>query len=77
VRSDRVTTVPEVPCERCGNHFDPDRETAASGASSARCPSCGWEYEPTTDVGTDGDATMTVASEGVTITLTIEVEPAG
>ncbi|SDG44542.1 hypothetical protein [Halorientalis regularis] len=69
--------MPEVTCERCGSSFDPDRETDVDAASSARCPSCGWEYEPTPDGGADGDTTMTVASDGVTITLTIEVEPAG
>ncbi len=45
--------MPPVECGRCGERFDPHRETLNPHMSSARCPHCGWKYDldPQTDGG--------------------------
>jgi uncharacterized Zn ribbon protein len=75
-----------VPCQRdgCSNEF-----TVDDGQESARCPSCGKEHAAPWDqydaggeasaatVATDGAGDVRVESDGVEVTITIDVRPAG
>ena len=59
-------------CRRCGESFDTDREGVTPGQDTARCPSCGAKHD---EPATDGGETLQVDSDGVTVRITIEVEP--
>ena len=68
----------DLRCQRddCGRVFEGDES-----ADSVRCSSCGHKQAPTpASMATDGSGEETVAIDGaagVTITVTIEVEPSG
>ena len=62
----------DVECDRCGTTFDTEREAVTAGQDTARCPSCGKSYD---EPATDGGETVQVDSEGVTVRITIDVEP--
>lgn len=75
--------MPEKRCERedCGRPFDVDADDV--DADSVRCPSCGTSQSPpepsasSTTARADEPAgeTRVVADEGVTVTITIDIQP--
>jgi NAD-dependent SIR2 family protein deacetylase len=64
--------VTELDCSRCGTTFDTDREGVTPGQDTTRCPSCGASNN---EPATDGGETIAVDSAGVTVRITIDVEP--
>jgi len=61
-----------IECRRCGERFDPDRDGVTPGQDTSRCPSCGASND---EPATDGGESITVDSAGVTVRITIDVEP--
>lgn len=64
----------ERECRRCGARFDPDRETDTPGQDTQRCPRCGASHDGR-EAAPDGGETVAVDAEGVTVRITIEVDP--
>jgi len=66
-----------VECRRCGESFNTDREGVTPGQDTTRCPECGASHDvPESDGdGADADETLQVAADGVTVRITIEIEP--
>jgi predicted nucleic acid-binding Zn-ribbon protein len=61
-----------IECERCGEVFDTDRDGVTPGQDTSRCPKCGKSHD---EPATDGGETLQVDSEGVTVRITIDIEP--
>ena len=64
----------ERECRRCGERFDTERDGVTPGQDTSRCPKCGAKHDDR-EPATDGGETLQVDRDGVTVRITIEVEP--